>query len=132
MPLKKPRKLVFVHPWLCDPLDGSMPEDEPEAESDMDSSDEAETKSNAGSGDGTDNASELVSPLHAEPSAQADPFTLALRLISQLGHPFSALLLEQQPNGQYKRVTAKHEIIVPGVPYKTHPKDIKAKVVEIV
>ncbi|KAF8554885.1 hypothetical protein OG21DRAFT_1508408 [Imleria badia] len=132
MPLKKPRKLVFVHPWLRDlrdPLDETMSD-----ESDVDSSDEAETKSDPRSGDGSDASddSELASPLHAEPSARVDPSTLALRLIAQLGRPFNALLLEKQSNGQYKRVAAESELIVPGVPYHTNPKDIKAKVLEIV
>ncbi|KAF8547519.1 TPR-like protein [Imleria badia] len=129
MPLKKPRKLVFVHPWLRDlrdPLD-----DESEAESDVGSNDEVEAESDAGSGDGSDDASAPTSPLHAEPSARVDPSTLALRLIARLGRPFNAILLEQQPNGQYKRVATENEIIVPGVPYKTNPKDIKVKVLEI-
>ncbi|KAF8555600.1 hypothetical protein OG21DRAFT_844394 [Imleria badia] len=135
MPLTKPRKLVFVHPWLHDlrdHLDGFVSDDELEAESDVGSSDEEEAESDAGSGDGTDDASEPASPLHAEPSARVNPSTLALRLISRLGRTFNALLLEQQPNGQYKRVAAEHEIIVPGVPYQTNPKDIKARVLEIV
>ncbi|KAF8554888.1 hypothetical protein OG21DRAFT_1496708 [Imleria badia] len=135
MPLKKPRKLVFVHPWLRDlrdPLDESMSDDELEAESDVDSSDEAEAKSETGSDDGTNDDSEPASPLQVEASAQVDPSTLALRLISQLGRPFNALLLEKQSNGQYKRVASEHEIIVPGVPYQTNPKDMKTKVLEIV
>ena len=134
MPLKKPRTLVFVHPWLRDlrdPLDGSISDDEPEAESDVGSSDEAESKSHAGSGDGTDD-SEPASPLPAQPLVRVDPSTLALRLIAQLGRPFNALLLEKQSNGQYKRVAAENEIIVAGVPYQTNPKDIKARVLEIV
>ncbi|KAF8552779.1 hypothetical protein OG21DRAFT_1511030 [Imleria badia] len=135
IPLKKPRKLVFVHPWICDlrdPLDGTMSDDEPEAESDVDSSNEADAKCDAGSGDGTDDDSEPASPLHAEPSARVDPSTLAFRLIAQLGRPFNALLLEKQSNGQYKRVAAEYEIIVSGVPYQTNPKDIKVRVLEIV
>ena len=135
MPLKKPRKLIFVHPWLRDlrdPLDGFMSDDEPESESDVGSSDEAGADSDAGSGSGDHDASAPASPLHAEPSPRVDSSTLALRLVVRLGRPFNALLLEQQPNGQYKRVAAEHEIIVPGVPYQTKPKDIKLKVVEIV
>ena len=128
MPLENPRTLVFVHPWLRDlrdPLDGSSDDDE-EDDSVADSSDEADAKS--------DDAAGPDSPLHAEPSAPVDPLTLALRLIARLGRPFNVLLLERQSNGQYKRVAAEHEIIVPGVPYKTSPKDIKAraKVLEIV
>ena len=135
IPLKQPRKLVFVHPWLRnlrDPLDGFMSDDIPESESDVGSSNEAED-SDAGSSDTQwHDALTAVSPLDAKPSPRLDRSTLALRLIARLGRPFNALLLEQQPNGQYKRLAAKHEIIVPGVPYQTTPKDIKLKVVEII
>ena len=134
MPLTKPRKLVFVHPWLRDlhdPLDGSVSDEEREGESEVGSS-HKEAESDAGSGDGTDDASAPASPLHAEPSARVDTSTQALRLIARLGRPFNALLLEWQSNGQYKRVATEHEIIAPGVPSKTNPKDIRAKVLEIV
>ncbi|KAF8548247.1 hypothetical protein OG21DRAFT_1516519 [Imleria badia] len=107
-------------------------DDEPEAEPVVDPSDEAKAKSDAGSGDSTDDASEPVSPLHAEPSARVDPYTLALQPITQLSRPFNALLLEQQPNGQYKRVAAEHEIILPGVLYRTNSRDIKTKVLDVV
>ncbi|KAF8555588.1 TPR-like protein [Imleria badia] len=133
MPLKKPWKLVFVHPWLGDlgdPVSGFTSDDEREAESDVGSNHETETESV--SGNGTVYVTAPTSPLYAERLARADHSTLALRLISRLGRPFNALLLEQQSNGQYKRVAAEEEIIVPGVPYKTDPKDIKMKVMEIV
>ncbi|KAF8552129.1 hypothetical protein OG21DRAFT_1486431 [Imleria badia] len=135
MPLKKPRKLIFVHPWLGDLDDlvgGFMSDDEREAESEVGSNHEAETVSESGAGDGTEYATAPTSPLYSERLARADPSTLALRLISRLGRPFNALLLEQQSNSQYKRVAAEGEIIVPGVPCKTDPKDIKMKVMEIV
>ena len=125
MPLKKPRTLVFVHPWLGDlrdPVDGRMSDDERGAESDVGSHHEAETEY----------TSAPASPLSPEPSARLDLSTVALRLIARLGRPFNALLLEQQSNSQYKRVAAEEEIIVPGVPYKTNPEDIKVKVLEIV
>jgi hypothetical protein len=125
MPLTTPWKLVFVHPWLRDlydhdPLDGFLSDDEQEAESD------------ASEGQGTDDASVPVSPLHAEPSARVDTSIQALRLIARLGCSFNALLLERQSNGQYKRVAVEYEIIVPGVPSQTNPKDIQTKVLEIV
>jgi len=135
MPLTKPRKLVFVHPWLRDlhdPLDGFVSDDEQEAESDVGSSDEAQAESDAGSGDGSDDASAPASPLHAEPSARVDTSIQALRLIARLGWTFNALLLERQSNGQYKRVATEYEIIAPGVPSQTKLKDIRAKVLEIV
>lgn len=137
MPLTKPRKLVFVHPWLrdlCGPLDGSVSDDEWEAvpKSEAGSSDEAETESDVDSADGSGDASAPASPLTAEPSTRVDPATQALRLIARLGRPFNALLLERKSNGQYKRVAAGHEIIVSGVPYETDPKDIRAKVLEVV
>jgi hypothetical protein len=56
----KPPKLVPLHPWrrdLLDLLDGFMSDDERVAESDADLL-----------GDGTNDASEPVSSLHAEPS----------------------------------------------------------------
>ena len=132
VPLTKPRKLVFVHPWLHDlhdPHDGFVLDDEQEAQSDVGSSEEAGAESDAG--DGTD-ASAPASPLHAEPSARVDTSTQALRLITRLGCPFNALLLERRSNGQYKRVAAEYEIIVPGVLSQTNPKDIRTQVLEIV
>jgi hypothetical protein len=123
MPLTKPRRLIFVHPWLrdlYDPLDGVVWDDEQEAESD------------ASSGDGSDDASAPASPLHAEPSARVDTSTQALRVIARLGCPFNALLLERQSNGQYKRVATEYETIAPGVPSQTRLKDLRAKVLEIV
>ena len=99
----------------------------------MGSSDEAEADSGSGVGLGdADDASAPASPLHAEPLARVDPYTLALCLIARLGHPFNVRLLEQQSDGRYKRVAANNEIIVPGVPPKMKPKDIKSKVMEIV
>ncbi|KAF8125309.1 hypothetical protein EV363DRAFT_1103511, partial [Boletus edulis] len=119
MPLNKPQKLVFIHPWLRDlhdPRDGFESDDEREAESDV----------------GSDDNSAPNSPLHAEPAAQMDPYTQALQLIVWLGRPFNALLLEQQSNNQYKRVAAENEIIISGVPRHTDPNDIEVKVLEIV
>ena len=135
MPLTRPRKLVFVHPWLRDlhdPLDGFVSDDEQEAGSDVCPSDEAQAVSNAGSGNGTDDTSAPASPLYAEPSARVDTSVQALWLIARLGCPFNALLLERQSHGQYKRVAAEYEIIVPGVSSQTNPKDNRAKVLEVV
>ena len=135
MPLKKPQKLVFIHPWLrdlYDPLDGFVSEDERETMSDAGSSNEDESEAGPDSGSGNDDTSVPASPLHAKPSTRVDPCTLALRLIARLRRPFNTLLLEQQPNGQYKRVAAEHEIIVPGVLPKTSANDIRAKMLEII
>ncbi|KAF8437301.1 hypothetical protein L210DRAFT_3631847 [Boletus edulis BED1] len=47
-------------------------------------------------------------------------------------HPFHALLLQQQPNGEFKRVATEHEIIVPGMKYSINfTKDVRTEVVEI-
>ncbi|KAF8133372.1 hypothetical protein EV363DRAFT_1162077 [Boletus edulis] len=132
--LTKPRKLVFVHPWLrdlSDDHDESVSDDESEDESDADSSEAPKPNADSGDTDDDDNSSAPASPLHA-PSARVDRYTQALRLFSHLGHPFNALLLERQPNNQYKRVATEHEIIISGVPYQTNPKDIRVKVLEIV
>ena len=124
IPLKKPRKLVFVHPWLHDLCDLD--------EFVSDAGDESEVDTNRESDDGTDDISAPTSPESVEPLAQVDSSTQALRLIARLGRPFNALLLEQQSNKQYKRVAAEHEIIVPGIPFRTDPKDVRAEVLEII
>jgi hypothetical protein len=121
--LTKPWTFVFVHPWLYDLYD---PQDV------FVSDDEWESESDAGSADGTDDAPAPASPLHTGISARVDTSTQALRLTARLGCPFNALLLERQSNGQYKRVAAEHEIIVPGVPPQTNFKDLRAKVLEVV
>ena len=130
IPLREPWKFVFVHPWLhdlIDPVDGFMSDDESEAESDA---------GPLGDGTGHGDASMPISPSHPEPLARLDHYTLALRLTAHLEHPFNALLLEKQADGhQYKRVAAEHEIVIPGVPYKSDRdlvKDIRVKVLEVV
>ena len=128
MPLKKPRKLVLVHPWLHDLCDLDESVSDGEAASDVGSGD----GSDRGSDDGTDDISAPTSPESAEPLARVDSSTQALWLIAHLGRPFNALLLEQQSNKQYKRVAAEHEIMVPGILSQTNPKDIRAKVLEII
>ena len=77
---------------------------------------------------------QLLYPSRAEPLALIDRYQRALRLMVRLGRPFHALLLERQNDYQYKRITtAGCEIIISGVPsYHTNPKDLRAKVVEIV
>ncbi|KAF8416534.1 hypothetical protein L210DRAFT_2534716 [Boletus edulis BED1] len=42
-----------------------------------------------------------------------DEYTRALRLVVRLQQPFHALLLQQQPNGEFRRVAAEHEIVIP-------------------
>ena len=142
---KQPRRLVFVYPWIPDLRelpDGYVTddeaEDEAESESDVGSlaSDEPESESEAGPGDGTDDddASERVSHSDANHSVQMDhPILPALRLIARLGRSFNALLLKEQSNKQqYKRVATEHEIIVPGVPYKTNHSNIQVGELEVV
>ncbi|KAF8427619.1 hypothetical protein L210DRAFT_3136356 [Boletus edulis BED1] len=138
MPLNKPQKLVFIHPWLRDLhdlRDGFESDDEREAESNVGSDDKWDSNSAESDGDSehsTEYNSAPNSPLHAEPAAQMDPYTQALQLIVWLGRPFNALLLEQQSNNQYKRVAAENEIVISGVPYHTDPNDIEVKVLEII
>ena len=98
--LSEPRKLVFVHPWirdLCNPLDGftwgSVADD-----------DEYESNPETEAG-----------PLHVPPATTMDDYTRALRLILRLQQPFHALLLQQQPNGEFRRIATEHEIVMPGI-----------------
>ncbi|KAF8127540.1 hypothetical protein EV363DRAFT_1071614, partial [Boletus edulis] len=105
-----PRKLIFVHPWireLRDPLVGFPWESTAE-------DDESDAESEPGS------------------AAIMDEYTRALRLVVRLQQPFHALLLQQQPNGEFRRVVAEHEIVIPGIkrPDK-FATDMRAEVVEI-
>ena len=120
------RKLVFVHPWirdLRDPLDGltwrsAVDDDEDEDENKADP--EARTDSAPSS------------PLHVVRAAMMDDYTRVLRLLVRLQQPFRVLLLQQQPNGEFKRVATEHELIVPGIGHQIDfVKDILADVVEI-
>ncbi|KIO01983.1 hypothetical protein M404DRAFT_720210 [Pisolithus tinctorius Marx 270] len=112
--LNGPQQLVFAHPWIHyirGPSGGITWEDDSDSDTDSDSAE--------------------VAPLPAAPALQADNYTLALEMIARLGQPFSALLLLKQPNGEYKRVAAENEIVVPGLGTNITSKNIRAKVLEI-
>ncbi|KAF8424270.1 hypothetical protein L210DRAFT_3568341 [Boletus edulis BED1] len=121
LPLAEPRKLIFVHPWvreLRDPLDGFT----------WGSTVEDDVKSDAES----ESCSAPTSPSFSLPTAAMDEYTRAMRLIVRLQQPFHALLLQQQPNGEFKRVAAEHEIVVPGIKrLHNFARDVRAEVVEI-
>ena len=128
LPLKDPRKLVFVDArihGLQKPHGGAFIWEErltPDAES----------RSDLGSSADTD--AELVhAPIieEAPPApSESDAYTRALQLIAHLEQPFSALLLWRQSDGSYKRVGADHEIVVRGTG-KKFPRDIRVEVLEI-
>jgi hypothetical protein len=120
--LLEPRKLICVHPWirdLRDPLDGfnwGSTADDGEYESDRE----------------TEYGSAPTSPSHTSPAATMDEYTRALRLVARLQQPFRVLLLQQQPNGEFKRVAAEHEIVTPGLERRINfARDIRTQVVEI-
>ncbi|KAF8554954.1 hypothetical protein OG21DRAFT_1439363 [Imleria badia] len=121
--LTEPRTLIFVHPWvrdLCDPLDGFD-------WGSTDSEDEDEYKSAPESDDGSGPSSPLGAP-----SATLDDYTRALRLIARLQQPFHALVLQKQASGEFKRVAAEHEIVLPGIDRRINlAKDVRTAVVEI-
>ena len=122
IPLKTPKKLLFVHPWLCDvcdPLDDLVFDNKQEVDSDDDDSDDL-------------GSSIPATPSGAAPPALVDHYQQALQLIARLGRPFNALLLEHQDNNQYKHIATDCKIMILGVPYQTNPKDLRAKVLEIV
>ena len=124
----EPRKLILVHPWirdLYDPLDGFQWGGSDDGDSDDDDDDdESDPEAVAGS--------TFSLPLRAIPAPITDDHTRGLRLIVRLRQPFHALLLQQQPNGEFKRVAAEHEIVVPGIDHKINfAKDIRTEVVEI-
>ncbi|KAI6144919.1 hypothetical protein BKA82DRAFT_4168114 [Pisolithus tinctorius] len=124
LPVNEPHKFVFVHPWIRHirgPSNGITitwgggSESDTDLESDLD--DDAEW--------------DEVLPLHAVPVPQVDDYTRALQMVARLGQPFNALLLMQQPNGEYKRVAAENEIVVSGLGTNITSKNILATVLEI-
>ncbi|KAF8124549.1 hypothetical protein EV363DRAFT_1132057, partial [Boletus edulis] len=121
--LTEPRRLFFVHPWirdLRDPLDSSTWGYTDDDEHDSDSDPETATRSPP------------TSPSQVVPAATMDDYTRALRLVVRLQQPFHALLLQQQPNGEFRRIAADDEIIVPGLePSIKFARDIRTEVVEI-
>ncbi|KIK18425.1 hypothetical protein PISMIDRAFT_684187 [Pisolithus microcarpus 441] len=72
----------------------------------------------------------VASP-HAAPPPLIGRYARALEMIARLGQPFHALLLVQQPGGEYKRVAADNDIFVPGLGTDIDPRDIRAKTLEI-
>ncbi|KAI6022663.1 hypothetical protein EDC04DRAFT_3143649 [Pisolithus marmoratus] len=123
--LHEPHKFVFVHPWIRHirgPSSGIVWEGDLESDTDSDS----DLYFDAASDQGVQ-----PSPLEAVCTPQVDDYTRALEMIVRLGQPFNALLLVQQPNGEYNRVAAENEIVVSGLGTDITPKNIQAKVLEI-
>ncbi|KAI6146669.1 hypothetical protein BKA82DRAFT_2189167 [Pisolithus tinctorius] len=110
----EPRKFVFAHPWIRyfrGPSSGVAWGDDLESDTDTDF-------------DG-------VVPSHAVSAPRIDNYIRVLEMIARLGQPFNALLLVQQPNGEYKRVAAENEIVVSGLGTNIAPKNVRATVLEI-
>ena len=128
--LVEPRRLIFVHPWirdLQDPLDsfawGSIEDvDGHKSDPEMDSDSETETEFK----------SAPTSPVDAASIDTTVDYTRALRLVVRLQQPFYALLLQQQPNGDFRRIATEHQIIVPGIDRQINfARDVRTEVVEV-
>ncbi|KAI5986440.1 hypothetical protein F5J12DRAFT_898764 [Pisolithus orientalis] len=112
--LHEPKKLIFANPWINHirgPSSGVTWGDDSDSDTDSDSD-------------------EVVS-IPAVPALQVDNYTRALEMFARLGQPFNALLLVQQSNGTYKRIAAENEIVVSGLGTNITPKNVRAKVLEI-
>ncbi|KAI6042809.1 hypothetical protein EDC04DRAFT_2600686 [Pisolithus marmoratus] len=117
LPLDQRQKIVFAHPWIRHfrgPSSGDTWVDGSESDTD--------SVSDSGHDAGSDGA---------VPALRVGSYTRALQMIARLGQPFNALLLVQQSNGEYKRVAADHEIIVQGIGTDITPKNVRARVLEI-
>ena len=126
--LAEPRRLIFVHPWIRDlqyPLDsfawGSIEDaDGYKSDPEMDTDSETEFKSAPSS------------PMHAASIDTTADYARALRLVVRLQQPFYALLLQQQPNGDFRRIAAEHQIIVPGIDHQINfAREVRTEVVEV-
>ncbi|KAI6041619.1 hypothetical protein EDC04DRAFT_1223886 [Pisolithus marmoratus] len=127
LPLHTLQKLVFVHPWIRH-IRG--PSDEITWGGNLDSDTDSDSDSDSGGDAGWDEVAP-PSPLCADPASLVDDYTRALQMIARLRQPFNALLLMQQPNGEYKRIAAEHEIVVSGLGTDITFKNIQTKVLEI-
>ncbi|KAI6045482.1 hypothetical protein EDC04DRAFT_3137168 [Pisolithus marmoratus] len=121
----RPRRLVFAHPWIRHIRDSSSGvawggDFESDTDSDSDVFFDAES-----------DEAEPSSPSRVAAAPQVDDYPRALRMIARLKQPFNALLLVQQPNGEYKRVAAENEIVISGVGLDITSKNIRVKVLEI-
>ncbi|KAI5986039.1 hypothetical protein F5J12DRAFT_930337 [Pisolithus orientalis] len=124
LPLHEAQKFVFVHPWI-DHIRGpdSVVAWGDDAESDADTNCDSDHDIES-DGDGPS------SPLHAIPP-EVHGYTRALQVIARLGQPFSALLLLQQPKGEYRRVATEEEIVISGLGTNITPTNIRVGVLEI-
>ncbi|KIK18430.1 hypothetical protein PISMIDRAFT_684192 [Pisolithus microcarpus 441] len=120
--LDQQRRFVLVHPWIRyvrgrrNGVNGEI---------------------HSGSDTDTDSGVDVSAGLHraASPRAVSAPlvgsYARALEMIARLGQPFNALLLVQQPDGEYKRVAADNDIFVRGLGTDIDPRDIRPRVLEI-
>ncbi|KAI6040391.1 hypothetical protein EDC04DRAFT_2894125 [Pisolithus marmoratus] len=122
LPLDQQQQIVFAHPWvrhILGPHNGDAWDDDSESDNDSES------------GSGPNSGSDRAAPLYAVPTSPVGGYDRALQIIARLGQPFNALLLVQQPNGEYRRVAADHEIVVQGLGTNITSKNIRVKVLEI-
>ncbi|KAI6016978.1 hypothetical protein BKA83DRAFT_4543534 [Pisolithus microcarpus] len=120
--LDKRKKFVLAHPRIRHvrgPSSGVTGENDSGSDTDTDSG-----------VDGSTGLDEDMSS-HAVAVPLVGSYSRALEMIARLGQPFNALLLVQQPGGEYKRVAADNDIFVPGLGTDIDPKDIRARVLEI-
>ena len=127
LPLKKPRRLVFVDTrihGLQKTRGLATWESGAVSESDM------ESGSEWGSEIADTDAGLMRAPIIGGVPSTPSEYTHALQLIAHLKQPFRALLLLRQSGGAYKRVAAEHEFIVRGTGNE-FPKDVRVEVLEI-
>ena len=69
---------------------------------------------------------------NAAPATKIDDYIRALRLIVRLQQPFRALLLQEQSNGEFKRIATRHEIVIQGLPRRINfARDVRTEVVDV-
>ncbi|KIO06447.1 hypothetical protein M404DRAFT_482981 [Pisolithus tinctorius Marx 270] len=122
LPLRESQRFVFAHPWIHHirrRSNGVSLGSDSESDTSFDSD-----------WDGDIRPDEVVLS-HTVSAPRVDDYTRALQMIARLGQPFNALLLLQQPNGEYKRVAAENEIVVSGLGTNITPENVRATVLEI-
>lgn len=132
LPPDHPRHLIFVHPWIRE-IRGSYNK----AHWHHGWGHELESTAGSNTEMGRDEIMDIdsqggpVTPLQVPPTS-FHKYAQALQLIACLEQPFNALVLEQQPDGHFKRVAAESKIIVSGLTYPVASlADIYVRVVDI-
>lgn len=110
LPFHDPQQLVFVHPWIRE-IRSSLGRAYHSWRHELEKT--ADSNADVGN-DGRMNVDSQQS-MELDQVPSSEKYAQALQLITCLQQPFYALVLVQQPHGEFKRVATENHIRVPGL-----------------